>query len=66
MPGTDKTANFPAGTEAPRGVYVVTYRSPAHALPHEVRIIRPTILPKCSMCTDEEIRGEILSHFIGM
>ena len=53
MPGTDKTANLPAGIEAPHtGVYVVSHRNPAHALPHEVAIVRPTILPKCSGCSD--------------
>jgi hypothetical protein len=59
VPGTDKQQISRQAQKHPRAA-VVTHRSAAHALPHEVRIVRPTILPKCSMCTDEEIRGEIV------
>jgi hypothetical protein len=53
MPGTPATANLPAGTHAPHtGVYVVTHRNPHHALPHEVAVVVPMILPKCKLCDD--------------
>jgi hypothetical protein len=53
MPGTPATANLPAGTDAPHtGVYVVSHRNPAHALPHEVAIVIPFVLPKCRHCED--------------
>ena len=51
MPGTDATANMPAGQEAPAtGIYVVSHFQPAHAIPHEVLIPGGTILPKCRVC----------------
>jgi hypothetical protein len=53
MPGTPATANLTPGIEAPAtGIYVVSHRSPAHALPHDVLIAVRTILPKCRVCTD--------------
>jgi hypothetical protein len=52
MPGTRATANLPAGTIAPAtGIYVVSHRSPAHALPHEVLIEAGVRLPRCNACT---------------
>ena len=53
MPGTSATANLSAATHAPHtGVYVVSHRNPHHALPHEVAIVAPLILPKCKRCDD--------------
>jgi hypothetical protein len=47
------TANMPAGQEAPAtGIYVVSHKSPAHALPHEVLIHSGMVLPKCRICAD--------------
>jgi hypothetical protein len=51
MPGTPETANLLAGTLAPAtGIYVVTHREPAHAVPHDVLIPAAMILPKCKRC----------------
>ena len=53
MPGTPKTANLTPGTIAPHaGIYVVLHRNPPHAVPHEVAIVTPAILPKCKLCVD--------------
>ena len=52
MPGTDATANLTPGTLAPAtGIYVVSHKSPAHALPHEVLIDEGVVLPNCKACT---------------
>jgi|SRR5215468_5445930 len=44
------THNMPPGVVAPAGIYVVTHRDPAHAVPHEVRIAAPMVLPECNIC----------------
>jgi hypothetical protein len=41
---------FEPGTLAPPGIYVVTHRKPAHALPHELVIVKTIALPRCSAC----------------
>jgi hypothetical protein len=47
MPRTPATANLPAGTIVPAtGIYVVSHRSPAHALPHQVLIQAGVKLPE--------------------
>ena len=53
MSTTSSTADLSAGTETPTtGIYVVSHRNPAHAQPHEVRVSRLIVLPKCSGCSD--------------
>jgi hypothetical protein len=44
-------SDLPPGTEAPiAGIYVVMHKNPAHALPHEILISAPTVLPECHEC----------------
>jgi hypothetical protein len=51
MPRTPATANLPAGTIVPAtGIYVVSHRSPAHALPHQVLIQAGVKLPEWNAC----------------
>jgi hypothetical protein len=53
MSYTDETSDLPVGTRiSVPGIYVASYRHPAHATPHEVRIAVPMILPKCNACED--------------
>jgi len=48
-----KSFDLPAGAECPAtGIYVVTHRNPPHALPHEVLIAAPSVLPRCKTCAD--------------
>ena len=43
--------NLAPGDYAPQaGIYTVSHRDPAHALPHNVRIARPMVLPRCAIC----------------
>jgi hypothetical protein len=52
-PDDPPTTDLPAGTRSPHpGKYVVLHRDPAHAVPHEVRIAVPMLLPKCNACAD--------------
>ena len=48
-----KSFDLPAGAECPvTGIYAVTHRNPPHALPHEVLIAAPSVLPRCKTCAD--------------
>jgi hypothetical protein len=48
-----KSFDLPAGAQCPAtGIYVVTHRNPPHALPHEVLIAAPSVLPRCKTCAD--------------
>jgi hypothetical protein len=47
----DPTRNIRPGAVAPAGIYVVSHRYPSHALPHEVTISVPIVLPACSYCS---------------
>jgi hypothetical protein len=44
------TTHIGPGAIAPAGIYVVSHREPAHAVPHEVTIRAPMILPECNGC----------------
>ena len=63
MPNIPASDNLPAGTATPViGIYVVSHREPAHALPHEVRVSRLMILPECTICADVRfsLRGDLV------
>ena len=52
MPDIPETANLPAGTMAPTaGVYVVSHHNPPHAMPHQVWLGEPRILPARNGCS---------------
>jgi hypothetical protein len=46
------TSDLRVGFYAEPGIYVVTHHNPAHAVPHEVIIEEPTLLPPCRFCDD--------------
>ena len=46
------TSDLRVGFYAEPGVYLVSHHNPAHAVPHEVFIEEPTLLPPCRFCDD--------------
>lgn len=59
--------NLPAGALAPPGIYVVSHRDPAHAVPHEIIIDLPMILPCCRLCRNVRFsqKSSIPQHIEG-